>query len=78
MFNPELPCLSIGEMIEFLDERGELDFKIWADTHISTKKTREWKVATYVGVAKDYIAKELADALWEGVKEELGGGEENG
>ena len=58
------PLLSIGQMLEFLEENTESQFSIF-------RRTLDWKFI-YEGV--DYgkiVGGELCDALWEAVKERL-------
>lgn len=56
--NQEFPLLSIGQMIEFLDEHTDLESE---DSHFPMKEI-SWRTDIYP---------ELCDSLWEAVKEIL-------
>ena len=58
-----LPLLSIGQMIEFLDEKDDY-FRSWYTKGISTK---EYKDRNFSWKYKE----EICDKLWEAVKEML-------
>ena len=61
--NKELPLLSIGQMIEFLDYR----VKGWQYTNDPLGKY--WTI--WSSTDKKFESKELADALWEACKKVL-------
>jgi len=74
MFQDDLPLLSIGQCIEFLDEKWPLDLRI----HRTIKKmghqfsmARYWWYVLPKGKKGYFFQKELCDALWEAVKEVL-------
>ena len=62
-----LPCMSIGQMIEFLDEQNPLG-KGFGTVKGTNGLTMYWVVNQY---DKTYKKEELCDALWEAVKEML-------
>lgn len=63
-YESEMPLLSIGQMIEFLDERNDFDEII--------KDKDRWEFHTTMKpTGKCFLDKELCDALWEAVKEVL-------
>ncbi len=70
----DLPLLSIGQMIQFLDEKwGNIYFPILRKTKRRKRgKADEWNITMYNGKPRIYY-KELADALWEATKEVLNG-----
>lgn len=61
-----LPLLSIGQMIEFLDDANSVGYSDEAG-FIYLESTKEWGVTT----SATYYKTELCDALWEAVKEIL-------
>lgn len=68
---PFVPLLSIGQMIEFLDNSLP-EVKGGDNPNIFISEGREWSVVFDLSRArKEYTAVELCDALWEAVKEVL-------
>lgn len=65
-----LPLLSIGQMIEFFDERitGDLDLQIWINSVGSSVWTGIGKQEKKYGGGEGI---ELCDSLWEAVKKEV-------
>lgn len=67
-----VPLLSIGQMIEFLDEKGEFKkiFRLWSKSEKKTagKKYLPWMVDVSTHAVS---SAKLCDALWEAVKEVL-------
>lgn len=59
-----LPLLSLGQMIEFLNEKQEYQFHIF-------RRTFDWKVIVSDLHYGKEIGGELCDHLWEAVKEVL-------
>lgn len=60
--------LSIGQMVEFLDEEREIKIKR-EDPFMSN----EWQYINECGLIDFHNAKKLCDNLWEAVKEVLNG-----
>lgn len=71
-FKNNSPLLSIGQMIEFLDENG-----FYIDNFMEqfiSKDKKYWEI-TYLWLDRAHVVSktELCDALWEAVKEVLNG-----
>lgn len=62
--NASLPLLSIGQMVEFLEENSEHEFSIF-------RRIVDWKIIYEGQHYGKILGGELCDALWEGVKEVL-------
>jgi len=65
----DLPLLSIGQMIEFMDQRGK---------YVYSKQDRGdsyfyWTIRKRKEKQNKYVKKELSDCLWRAVKNELEG-----
>jgi hypothetical protein len=58
------PLLSIGQMIQFLDEKQDYQFHIF-------RRTLDWKVIVNDMQYGKVLGEELCDSLWEAVKEVL-------
>ncbi len=71
-----LPLLSIGQMIELLNQKRPVDInflpneKIWT-VMLMTDYSPKGEEGTYWGDGPDWESEELADALWGAVKEIL-------
>ena len=61
-----LPLLSIGQLIEFLNEHTKYEFHIM-------KRLVDWKIVYEERHYGKIIGEELADSLWEACKEVLNG-----
>ena len=71
-----LPLLSIGQMIEFLDEHTNLRITKYIITPNEIDKQDLWEIETRVSPVFKYNdlytrSEKLCDALWEAVKEVL-------
>jgi len=66
----KIPLLSIGQMIEFLDEKGEYLLLDLNKDHLWCNATNHTTIHSGIGNINIFDI-ELCDALWEAVKEVL-------